>query len=63
MEGDVITMSEIYTFARQGKDEDGNIKGEFKATGVVPNFNNDLKGKGIVLPISIFGLGPDAINF
>ncbi|WNC67650.1 CpaF family protein [Thalassotalea nanhaiensis] len=63
MEGEVITMSEIFTFERQGKDEEGNILGEFKPTGVVPNFNTSLKAKGIVLPNSIYGLDKNMMNF
>lgn len=63
MEGEIITMSEIFTFVRQGKDDEGNIQGQFKATGVVPNFNNDLRAKGIVLPNSIFGIDSNTMNF
>ncbi|TRX54438.1 CpaF family protein [Thalassomonas sp. M1454] len=63
MEGEVITMSEIFTFVRKGKDEEGNILGDYKATGVVPNFNGDLKAKGINLPNSIFGIDSDMTNF
>ncbi|MEW6999558.1 CpaF family protein [Colwelliaceae bacterium BS250] len=63
MEGEVITMSEIFTFTRKGKDEDGNILGDFKATGVVPNFNSDLRAKGINLPNSIFGIDADMLKF
>ncbi|HEY7865153.1 MAG TPA: CpaF family protein, partial [Psychromonas sp.] len=40
MEGEIITMSEIFKFERTGKDADGNIQGNYKATGIVPNFNN-----------------------
>lgn len=63
MEGDVITMSEIFNFTRKGKDEEGKILGEFIATGVVPNFNGDLKAKGIILPNSIFGIDTEFRNF
>jgi pilus assembly protein CpaF len=55
MEGDIITMSEIFKFARTGKDEDGNILGHYTATGVIPNFNKQLKLKGINLPNSVYG--------
>lgn len=55
MEGDIITMSEIFKFARTGKDADGNILGNYTATGVIPNFNKQLKLKGINLPNSIYG--------
>ncbi len=54
MEGDMITMSEIFTFKRAGKTEDGMIKGSFVATGVVPTFIRELKDKGIDIPHSIF---------
>ncbi|TKB44232.1 CpaF family protein [Thalassotalea mangrovi] len=56
MEGDVITMSEIFRFARNGRDEDGKVLGEFVATGVIPNFNKQLQLKGINLPNSVFGV-------
>ncbi|WP_394175072.1 CpaF family protein [Thalassotalea litorea] len=56
MEGDIITMSEIFKFTRNGKDEEGNILGEFVATGVIPNFNKQLQLKGINLPNSVFGV-------
>ncbi|WOH39189.1 CpaF family protein [Thalassotalea fonticola] len=63
MEGEIITMSEIFSFVRTGKDEAGNIIGDFKPTGVVPNFHKQLKAKGISLPISIFGLEMNGLNF
>ncbi|TLU61471.1 CpaF family protein [Thalassotalea litorea] len=55
MEGDIITMSEIFKFERRGRDEDGNVLGGYKATGVIPNFNGHLQARGIVLPNSIYG--------
>lgn len=54
MEGDMITMSEIFTFKRAGKTEDGMIKGAFRPTGVVPTFIRELKDKGIDIPHSLF---------
>ncbi|GIC79612.1 CpaF family protein [Moritella sp. F3] len=54
MEGDMITMSEIFCFRREGKSEDGSIRGKFIATGVVPTFIRDLKSKGIEIPQSVF---------
>lgn len=54
MEGETITMSEIFAFKRQGLDEKGNVLGNFSATGAVPNFRDDLKAKGIDLPTSLF---------
>lgn len=54
MEGDIITMSELFKFQRMGLDENGNVLGEFKATGVVPGFHQLLAQKGIELPLELF---------
>ena len=54
MEGDIITLSEIFNFTRTGLDEQGNVLGEFCATGVVPNFYEVLKRRGTDLPPSVF---------
>jgi pilus assembly protein CpaF len=58
MEGEVITMSEIFAFERRGVDANGNVLGELKATGVVPAFQRRLAGRGIELPMSLFSLAP-----
>ena len=54
MEGDIITMSEIYKFDRSGLDEEGQVLGGFKATGVVPKFHARLKQYGIDLDLAVF---------
>ena len=59
MEGEVITMSEIFAFERRGVDANGNVLGELKATGVVPAFQRRLAGRGIELPISLFSVSAD----
>ncbi|TKB49962.1 CpaF family protein [Ferrimonas sediminicola] len=56
MEGDVITMSEIFGFQRQGRSEDGQILGQYRASGVIPGFHETLAKKGIVLPFELFGV-------
>jgi pilus assembly protein CpaF len=61
MEGDVITMSELYLYERHGLDEDGNVKGAFKSTGIIPGFMKRLKQRGIELPVETFN--PDANEF
>ncbi|OYD25195.1 CpaF family protein [Oceanimonas baumannii] len=55
MEGETITMSEIFTFERTGIDSEGNVTGRHKATGVMPNFYDRLARRGMVLPRSLFG--------
>jgi pilus assembly protein CpaF len=59
MEGDIITMSELFTFKREGLDEAGMVKGELIPTGIVPAFHKDLKRRGIDLPVSLFGMDVD----
>jgi pilus assembly protein CpaF len=56
MEGDIITMSELFRFEREGLDEDGMVIGALRPTGIVPSFHRDLKRRGIDLPIELFGL-------
>ncbi|MCE9685374.1 CpaF family protein [Shewanella sp. AS16] len=63
MEGDIITMSEIFRFNREGIDENGNIKGKFAATGVIPGFHTKLKQHGIDLPYHLFNCGDPFANF
>jgi pilus assembly protein CpaF len=57
MEGDMITMSELFVFERTGKAADGSVLGALKPTGVVPSFHKELIAKAIDLPISLFGGG------
>jgi pilus assembly protein CpaF len=49
MEGQTITMSEIFRFVRRGMDKAGNVVGQFEATGMVPRFQQRLKQRGIEL--------------
>lgn len=54
MEGDIITMSELFTFQREGMDDEGNVIGNLKATGIIPAFHKNLSHRGIDLPIEVF---------
>jgi len=54
MEGDVIQMHEIYRYVKERTDEQGNIHGSFRATGIRPTFLTDLKHMGIELPPAHF---------
>jgi pilus assembly protein CpaF len=56
MEGDVITMSDLFRFERQGIDKDGNVIGSLKATGIIPGFHKQVTRKGIDLPVELFGV-------
>ncbi len=54
MEGDVITMQEIFRFERTWTDPDGKIHGEFRATGIRPKFMEQLQTRGIELSPELF---------
>jgi pilus assembly protein CpaF len=54
MEGDVITMQDLFIFERQGVAEDGEVLGRFRPTGIRPRFADLLKSKGIDLPGLVF---------
>jgi pilus assembly protein CpaF len=56
MEGDVITMSEIFRFEQTGF-EDGKVIGRLRPTGLRPKFMFKIQEAGIMLPPSIFGIG------
>lgn len=54
MEGEIITMTEIFTFERRGIGEHGEVLGEYRPTGMVPAFRDVLAKRGIDLPINLF---------
>jgi pilus assembly protein CpaF len=54
MEGDVITMQEIFVFERAGISKEGKVVGRFRATGVRPKCSEKLRAAGIVLPPEMF---------
>jgi len=54
MEGDIITMQEIYLFEKMGVTQDGKVIGRFRATGVRPKVCERLKASGIHLPADMF---------
>jgi pilus assembly protein CpaF len=56
MEGDVITMTDIFVFEQTGI-ENGKIIGRLRPTGLRPKFMDKIEATGINLPPSIFGIG------
>ena len=54
LEGDVISMQDIFSFKQTGVDTEGAVKGYFQASGVRPRFMERLKSRGIVLPEALF---------
>ena len=54
MEGETITMQEIFQFERTGIDAQGQVIGRFRATGIRPRFAERLKTCGLQLPRVFF---------
>jgi pilus assembly protein CpaF len=58
MEGEVITMQEIFRFRQTGLSNDGIVQGKFEATGIRPRFLDQVMAHGITLSADLFR--PDA---
>jgi pilus assembly protein CpaF len=54
MEGDVITMQDIFVFKRQGKSATGEILGDMVMTGIRPKCADLLAQAGLELPLHFF---------
>jgi pilus assembly protein CpaF len=54
MEGDIITMQEIFMYERTGMDQQGQVIGRFRPTGIRPRFAERLKAFGMQLPSVFF---------
>lgn len=54
MEGDIITMQDLFVYKQTGWTEDGKMIGEHVPTGSVPTFTEDIKRAGLPFDISIF---------
>jgi pilus assembly protein CpaF len=54
MEGDIITMQEIFRFDKLGIGQDGKVLGRFVATGVRPKVCDRLRAAGVQLPADMF---------
>jgi pilus assembly protein CpaF len=56
MEGDIITMTDIYLFEQVGF-ENNKVIGRMRPTGLRPKFMDKIEASGIHLPPSVFGIG------
>ena len=54
MEGDIITMQDLFTFKQDGWGEDGRLLGHFEPTGAIPTFIEDIRRANLDLDISMF---------
>ena len=58
MEGDIITMQDIFVFEREGVAPGGKVLGRFRPTGIRPLFADRLKGYGVELAETLFSDPP-----
>jgi pilus assembly protein CpaF len=54
MEGDVVTMQDLFIFEREGMDEAGHVMGRFRPTGIRPKFAERLQAYGVRLEETLF---------
>ena len=59
MEGDIITMQDIFLYRHDGWTEDGKMVGKHVATGAVPSFVEDIERAKLPLDIGIFSPGSE----
>jgi pilus assembly protein CpaF len=54
MEGEVITMQDLFVFERSGISAEGRVAGRFRATGIRPKTSERIAAAGIPLPMAMF---------
>jgi pilus assembly protein CpaF len=54
MQGEVVTLQDIFVFKQEGMGKDGKIIGKFMATGFIPKFIEKLEQKGYKIPRGLF---------
>ena len=54
MEGEVITMQDIFTYKQEGFDEENRVVGRFVPTGFIPRFYEELRRRGLEVDMGIF---------
>jgi pilus assembly protein CpaF len=54
MEGEVITMQDLFLFERTGLSPEGRVLGRFRATGIRPRVSDKIAATGVHLPTTMF---------
>ncbi|PVZ68197.1 ATPase, T2SS/T4P/T4SS family [Pelagibaculum spongiae] len=57
IEGEIVQLGEIFRFRQDGFDENGRVRGYFEATGLIPDFCEDMKRRGLETDLSLFEKG------
>jgi pilus assembly protein CpaF len=54
MEGEIVTLQDLFVFEKHGLDENNKVRGRFASTGIRPKFYEKLQAAGMELPAAIF---------
>jgi len=54
MEGEIITLQDIFTYEKRGIDREGRVVGRFRPTGIRPKFSEKLEMAGVSFPEELF---------
>jgi pilus assembly protein CpaF len=54
MEGDLVTLQDLFVFDKKGLTDNLKVRGCFRATGIRPKFYERLAACGLALPVSVF---------
>lgn len=54
MQGDVVTLQEVFRFKEEGFEKNGKIIGQFQASGIIPSFIEKFEQRGIKIPRDLF---------
>lgn len=55
MEGQIVTMQELFVFKKEGLSANKQVLGEFVSTGIRPRFSERLAAAGVILSPALFG--------
>jgi pilus assembly protein CpaF len=54
MQGDTVTLQEVFRFKEEGFDKNRRITGQFQAMGLIPTFIEEFEQKGVSVPRNLF---------
>jgi pilus assembly protein CpaF len=60
MEGQVVSMQDIFLFRQLGVDGEGHVRGQFVSTGIRPKFAEKFASLGVQVPNTMFSGGAAA---
>jgi septum site-determining protein MinD len=54
MQGETVTLQEVFRFKEEGFDKNRKVVGQFQASGLIPTFIEEFEQKGVVVPRNLF---------